>query len=289
MKPFTACPPTLFSSATRSLNRNQFKPNLGAHRATTVKMASSSASAPIDGMVIGVNPDNTLSSETLSSASKLLDQANDFPDLQSQWVAARGQASKPGQLRMLHPVSSSSSPQPALAAVSLGAQKPAPSTGPDTLPQPDVFLRNEMLERTRSAAAKGVKALRDLGAPSDASADKEKKLPTKRAIAVDGMYSPHAAAVGAHLGVFSFNHFKTRGGPEKAGYKLPTELKGGAQIEILPLQQGDPESLKDEGDELKQLIAAGGEGGVPQLSWKTGVAYAEAQNWARELKETPAK
>ncbi|KDN42980.1 putative cytosol aminopeptidase [Tilletiaria anomala UBC 951] len=237
-------------------------------------MSSSAASAPVDGVVIAIG-------QTGKPATQ--QQKYRVGDVSAQWAASRADSTKPGQLRVFHPFQASA---PTVAAVSLGTQRAAPSTAPDALPKPQTFLRNEMLERTRLAAAKGARALRDLGAPSaGAEEKKDKKQPTKRTIAIDGMYSPHAAAVGANLSLFTFNHFKTRGAPEKAGFNVPVELKGGQEIAVVPLQEGN---CNDEGDELKDVIAAGGDGGVPQLSWQTGEVYAQAQNWARELKETPA-
>ena len=76
----------------------------------------------------------------------------------AQWQRSRASSAKTGELRVLFP--SDSVP---IAAVALGEQKEAPKTGPDALPSANIFLRNENLERTRLAAAKGARALRDLG------------------------------------------------------------------------------------------------------------------------------
>ena len=247
----------------------------------------SASPAPIDGIVVGLSGDGK---PTLTAQDLKAHNLGDL-DVAAQFVRARGKASVAGSLKVLH--STTSDDAPAIAAVSLGVQKPAPSTAPDALPESkEIFLRNEMLERTRRAAAAGVRAIRDLGAPTttaDAakSSSSSKKEPTPRSIAVDPLYSAHAAAVGANLALFTFNHFKTRGGPEKAGHGLPANLQGGQQFSVVPLageaSSSKTEALKDE----KDPFAA--QGALPPLSWHTGEVYAQGQNWARELKETPAK
>ncbi len=256
---------------------------------------SSTSTPVVDGVVLAIGPDgkpyNTAAIEYATKANAIASSSSsgDLPaQLAAQWTASRAQASKPSQLRVFYPTSGSPADAPAIAAVSIGTQRPAPSTAPDALPEPSVYLRNELLERTRLAAAKGVRAIKDLGAPQPPTEGEKKTTPTPRAIAVDEMYSPHAAAVGANLALYHFNHFKTLGGVEKAGYKLDASLQGGAAIKAIPASDSQ-EGGKDEHDEL---LAAGagssGEAGIPQLSWKTGAVYAKAQNWARELKETPA-
>ncbi|PWN49111.1 hypothetical protein IE53DRAFT_318209 [Violaceomyces palustris] len=219
---------------------------------------SSSTTAAIDGLVVEIDSNGSSSVKTLDSSF-----------ISQQWKASRASSNKNGELRVFFPENA-----PPVAAVSLGEQKPAPLTAPDVLPEAKTFLRNEKLEWTRLAAAKGVKAIRDLG-----SASGEKDV--KRTVAVDSFYSPHAAASGAILGLWDVNHFKTRGKSHSWG--KPAELQGGKEIEVAPIQAAADEAgkkqLKDEGDEVK--------GAVP-LSWFTGEVYAKAQNWARELMETPA-
>lgn len=193
-------------------------------------------------------------------------------DITSQWKAARASTTKSGELRVFYPADAAP-----VAALSVGEQKKAPTTGPDFLPAESTYLRNERLEKTRLAAAKGVKAIRDLGAGPDDKGD----APVKRTIGLDSLGSPHAAATGAFLGLWNVNHFKTRG--KNPAWGKPADVQGGKEVDVAPLEGGADEAakkaLKDEGDEVK--------GSVP-LSWYTGEVYAKAQNWARELKETPA-
>lgn len=238
--------------------------------AATMSSSSPSTSANVDGIVLGIDP----------SGKPLAPTGDAIPsDISAQWAASRASAAKPGQLRVFY-----NAPAP-VAAVSLGEQRPAPTTAPDALPSvAETFLRNERLERTRLAAAKGARALRDQAAPLPAEGvDKSAPAP-RRTIAVDSMHSPHAAAVGAYLGLWSVNHFKTRG--PNARWGAEPALQGGRDIEVTPLaapgaEETAKKSLKDEGDTLKPAQ-------IP-LSWWTGEVYAKAQNWARELKETPAK
>jgi aminopeptidase len=195
-------------------------------------------------------------------------------DVAAQWSNARvADANKPGQVRVFYPLSSK---EAVVAAVSLqGQAKPAPQTAPDTVPAQDVYQRNEHLEQTRVAVAKGVRALREVAA-SSTETDAAKSANQPRTFAVDTFTSPHAAAVGAGLALWQVNHFRTRG--PRAAMNEDYALQGGRNIEVVPLSNGA--ALNDEGDELKSSK-------VP-LSWETGKVYAEAQNWSRELEETPA-
>ncbi|KAN0065120.1 hypothetical protein ACQY0O_001617 [Thecaphora frezii] len=217
-----------------------------------------SAASNLAGVVVGVDPSG-------SSTAKSV-------DVTAQWKTARANSAKHGALRVFYPENG-----PAVAAVSIGEQKKAPVTAPDFLPTESTYLRNERLECTRLAAAKGAKAIRDLGAGPDDKGD----APVKRTIGVDPMASPHAAATGANLALWTVNHFKTRGKTPAWG-KAP-ELQGGKEIEVTPLEGGADEAakkaLRDESDDVKSSVP---------LSWYTGEVYAKAQNWARELKETPA-
>ena len=139
-----------------------------------------------------------------------------------------------------------------------GDAKPAPASGPDTLPSPDTFLRNEHLEQTREAAAKGARALKEL--PLTAAEGEDEKAQPRRTIAVDSFTSPHAAATGALLSLWKVNHFKSKGAG--AAFEKEYELQGGREIRVQPLQGSDGAALKDEGDEVK--------GSTVPLSWTTG-------------------
>lgn len=221
-----------------------------------------------DGIVIGIRAGqvNEASQESL--------KAHSTSDIAQQWSNARiGDANKPGQLRIFYP---SKQNEPVIAAVSVqgGEVKPAPKTAPDTVPAAATWLRNEHLEQSRLAAAKGVRSLRDLPLADGKDAN------GRRTLAVDSFTSPHAAATGAGLALWRFNHFKSRG--VNAAFEKDYELQGGRNVEYVPLQSQDKDGaqLLDQGDEIKQST-------VP-LSWKTGHVYAEAQNWTRELAETPA-
>lgn len=234
----------------------------------------STMSAPLDGIVLGVSPDGAFPTAAAAHADAVA-------QAKASWTPSRADATKFGQLRVSYPDA-----ELAVASVSLGATKPAPTTAPDFLPAAPVYLRNEQLERTRLAAAKGAKALRDVGPPASAKVESEEgkpAAPIPRTFAIDTMQSAHAAAEGAHLSLFKFNNYKTLGGQGKAGYGLPVSQQSGREFSFIPLTGAE---TVDTGDELKDLIAAHS---VPQLSWKTGEVYAKAQNWARELKETPAK
>ncbi|WFC98816.1 hypothetical protein MYAM1_001548 [Malassezia yamatoensis] len=183
----------------------------------------------------------------------------------AQWKASRASASKPGDLRVLF--TEDSVP---IAAVSQGEQKPAPETQPDRPNGSDAFLQNERAEQTRLNAAKGVRALREF------STDQE------QTVEVDSFASAHAAAEGALLGLWSVNHFKTRG--SAPSWNKPAHLRGGKHITPVPLNgaqsDADKKKLQDPSDNL-------GETSTP-LSWYTGEVYARAQNWSRELQETAA-
>ncbi|KAK0543324.1 hypothetical protein OC846_006451 [Tilletia horrida] len=227
----------------------------------------------LDGIVVGITDQGSLGAQA-SSVPEASDAAK-------QWATARtanAKNAKPGLLRVFYPQTEDA---PVVAAVALGAQKPAPTTAPDTLPaSPDTFLRNERLERTRAAAAKGARALRD--ASTYASSE---ELPT-RTIAVDSMHSPHAAATGANLALWTVNHFKTKGAsPRSHAFNREDAFKGGKEIQVVPLEasSSSAKTLLDEGDELQGKIDP-----AHQLSWHTGEIYAQAQNYAREWAETPA-
>ena len=183
----------------------------------------------------------------------------------AQWKASRASSAKPGELRVLYPQDSVP-----VAAVALGEQNPAPTTAPDALPAEGIYLRNERREQSRLDAAKGVRALRDLGTDGEHTVD------------VDSFASPHAAAEGALLGLWSVNHFKTRGAAPS--WSKPSHLQGGRHITPQPLNgatsDAEKKKLVDEADELKDTASP--------LSWYTGEVYARAQNWSRELQETAA-
>ncbi|KAG8793993.1 hypothetical protein FRC12_000957 [Ceratobasidium sp. 428] len=95
-------------------------------------------------------------------------------------------------------------------------------------------------EPVRKAVAGGIKKLRDAGATS---------------VLVDVKDQHHAAAEGAYLGLFKFNHLKT------------AKNDAVPPVDVLP-----PSSSPSSGE----------------LNWDTGVTYAKAQNLARELMELPA-
>lgn len=230
-------------------------------------LSKMSTNAP-DGIVIGIR------ASQLNESSQQGLKAHSTSDIAQQWSNARiADPNKPGQLRVFYP---SKQDEPVIAAVSVqgGEVKPAPTTAPDTVPAASTWLRNEHLEQTRLAAAKGVRSLRDLPLASGKDANQRKTL------AIDSFTSPHAAATGAGLALWRFNHFKSRG--PNAAFEKEYDLQGGRNVDYVPLQSQDQEGaqLLDQGDELKQST-------VP-LSWKTGHVYAEAQNWTRELAETPA-
>lgn len=227
-----------------------------------------STTAPIDGIVVGVQAAKT-------SASSDVIQKFTSVNVPNQWASARTSGDEvAGQVRVFYPPSSQES---VVAAVSLPSNtKPAPANGPDKIASATTFLRNEQLEHTRTAAAKGVRALRGVPAASPNNGQSNEKQ--RRAFAVDQLQSPHAAATGAGLALWKLNHFKTRG--DGAAFDKEYDLQGGRDIDVVPLQGEDPAALLDQGDEVK--------GKTIPLSWQTGKVYAEAQNWARELKETPA-
>lgn len=221
-------------------------------------MSSSSTGNSLAGVVVGVDTNGASTAKNV--------------DVSAQWKASRASSSRANELRIFYPQDGAP-----VAAVSLGDQKPAPSTAPDLRPADKTFLRNEQLERVRLAAARGAKAIRDLGAGPEDKGD----APVQRTVRLDPMSSPHAAATGAHLGLWTVNHFKTRG--NNAAHGKDAALQGGKEIQVVPIDGAADETakkqLKDAGDEIPS---------VAPLSWYTGEVYAQAQNWARELKETPA-
>ncbi|KAL9940346.1 hypothetical protein V8E36_001051 [Tilletia maclaganii] len=234
------------------------------------------AAQPIDGVVVGISDAGSPTTQSFGSESLSADA------ISSQWAAARtanAKNARPGLLRVFYPQKEDG---PVVAAVSLGAQKSAPTTAPDALPaNADVFLRNERLERTRAAAGKGARALRDASTYNGVE-----ELP-RRTFAVDTMHSPHAAAEGANLALWTVNHFKTKGAsPRSHSFRRDADLKGGKEITVVPLgadTEDAQRSLLDAGDELQGKIDP-----AFQLSWNTGEIYAQAQNLAREWAETPA-
>lgn len=251
-------------------NRQPFSLSLVHSHGQRSIMASATRTPAVDGVVIAVR-----SGQPTASQDAL--KKHTSTDVAAQWSNARvGNASKPGQVRVFYP---STANEAVVAAVSMqGQPKPAPTTAPDTVPAANTYLRNEHLEQTRIAAAKGVRALRDLPAASSGAEHEEQGI-VRRAIAVDSFTSPHAAATGAGLALWRLNHFKTRG--NAAAFEQDYALQGGRNIEAVPLASGAEEAgLRDDGDEVRDTT-------VP-LSWQTGRVYAEAQNWARELLETPA-
>lgn len=229
---------------------------------------SSTTSKP-DGIVLLIDSNGKPISST-SSASSF-----DSASFESQWSNSRASSEKFGQLRTFYPQDAQS---PVITAVSLGRQKPAPTTASDKLPAANIYLRNELQERTRLAAAKGIKAVRDVG--SSVKKEKDSKAPTPRTIAVEPTSLPHASAVGAHLALWKCDLFKSKNGT----FGLDPQLQAGREIEVIPLG-GDSskeakQELKDENDEVKA---------DEKLSWWTGEVYAKAQNYARDVGETPAK
>ncbi|QRV90477.1 leucine aminopeptidase [Ceratobasidium sp. AG-Ba] len=96
-------------------------------------------------------------------------------------------------------------------------------------------------EPVRKAVAGGIKKLRDAGATT---------------VLVDAKDQHHAAAEGAHLGLFKFNHLKT--------------------------------SKNDAVPSITVLPPASASSSTGELNWETGIIYAQAQNLARELMELPA-
>lgn len=226
----------------------------------------SSAAASIDGVVVGIS-----GGKPAGTADELARVTS--VDIASQWAASRASNTKPGQLRVFYPAKPS---EPIVAAVSLaGDQKPAPTTAPDALPDAQTYLRNENLEWSRIATAKGAKALKEHGGVG-AEAEKEKassddsirsKL-IKRTIAVDSFASAHAAATGANLALWEVNHFKTKAA--HAAFGEPYDMQGGRDIEVVPLSGGrtreEKQKVLDHGDEVK--------GSSVPLSFFTGEVYA---------------
>ncbi|KAM0750484.1 hypothetical protein T439DRAFT_339873 [Meredithblackwellia eburnea MCA 4105] len=111
---------------------------------------------------------------------------------------------------------------------------------------------NASKETVRKNAAIAVHALKAAGSKS---------------FAIDTVDSPHSAAVGATLASFEWN------------LKTTSEAKAKLEpVEIKPLVEDSAATLESEN----------GKNGKLKLDWKTGVIYGQAQNLARELKETPA-
>ena len=107
-------------------------------------------------------------------------------------------------------------------------------------------------ELTRVSAAKGTLALKAAGS---------------KAFAVDPLYSAHAAAVGAELAAWSYTLKTTTDALEKA-----------EPVEITPLGEAVEPALESDKASSNRIA----------LDWATGKCYAEAQNTARTLMETPA-
>ncbi|WFD35047.1 hypothetical protein MCUN1_001895 [Malassezia cuniculi] len=214
--------------------------------------------APVFGKVVAIGAQGT--PEALQSDAQTAQQVS------SQWKASGASADKANEFRLLFPESGP------VAALAIGKQNGAPTTAPDALPSESDFLRDERLERSRLAAGKGVRAIRDLRGG----------VVEPFSVGVDSFSSPHAAATGANLGLWSVNHLKTRGA--LAAHGKETELQGGRHVTAVPIDGAETDAEKkklvDADDELKNT-------GTP-LSWWTGEVYARAQNWARELQELPS-
>ncbi|KAF8522571.1 cytosol aminopeptidase family, catalytic domain-containing protein [Hysterangium stoloniferum] len=95
-------------------------------------------------------------------------------------------------------------------------------------------------EAVRKAVASGIKQLRDAGAKN---------------VAIDASIEPHAAAVGATLGLYKFTTLRTK------------ESDKNPKVDFQPLSEPPKDS---------------------PLTWETGLVYASSQNVARELMELPA-
>ncbi|CAE6445284.1 unnamed protein product [Rhizoctonia solani] len=142
-----------------------------------------------------------------------------LPSIASLWQGSKPK-DKAGETRLFYNVDNEGR---LAAAVSLG-------TG----------SKSKTPEALKRAVGTGVKKLRDAGATS---------------VIVDGSPDLHAAAVGAHLALFKYNHLKT------------------AQKDAVPsVAVSPPTDATSSGD----------------LGWETGVIYAYSQNLSRELMETPA-
>ncbi|RUS34281.1 hypothetical protein BC938DRAFT_481474 [Jimgerdemannia flammicorona] len=155
-------------------------------------------------------------------------------------LSASGAKAKLGEVRVLYNIGGMKQ----VAVVGIGKREELEG-GKARKQLTEEELEGRVMERARIAAAIGAKTLRDQKAKN---------------IGIDVSISPHGAAEGARLGLYSFDKLKT-----------PSSRKQDVTIGAFsepPARTTLPSSST--------------------LAWDTGLAYASSQNLARSLMETPA-
>ncbi|KAJ3364039.1 bleomycin hydrolase [Allomyces javanicus] len=219
---------------------------------------SSSASAPppppeprIDGAVVGCYAGERPSLEHLTAAALAVNErAHHALFMQLEHSGFRGNA---GECRVLYPAVSALDHvgEPVLDEVPPRVAVVGLGKRPVGEEKQGEVV-DEAAERARRAAAIGVKALKDTGARTIAI---EPFLPTTP--------TDHARAEGAVLATYSFDHLKTKKAADRVrDAALPP-------LHFVPLDRdGRPATLSSD--------------------FKAGLIYAQAQNLARSLMESPA-
>jgi len=188
------------------------------------------------GVILPIKPDGTPFSSS-SKASALLSVSNDT--ISTLWKSSNPKP-RPGEVRLFYAQGENKDVTLALVGTGKVGQ----------------LYENELLERSRTVAAVGVKALRDVGCT-------DVQIETGAGDAAAGGLDAHAAAVAVQLALHKFD-WKT-GKADKAK-KVPVNAS----------QLSSAESKKSSG------------GSGKDLDWESGLAFSYSQNLARELMDTPA-
>jgi len=183
----------------------------------------------IKGLIIPVKPDGQSFAAGAASSNT--------GDIASLWKSSNAKP-RPGETRIFY--GQGGDKETVLALVGVG--------------KTERLSENELKERSRTVAAAGVKALRDVGCT-------EVEIETGSGHNNGGL-DAHAAAVGLQLALHRFD-WKTSSA-DKAK-KAPVSIS----------QAGSSSSSSETAD-------------AKTLSWKTGQIYSQCQNLARELQDTPA-
>ncbi|CAJ0745793.1 3523_t:CDS:10, partial [Entrophospora sp. SA101] len=216
-----------------------------------------------DGIVLGVFKDGTLC-QTVSGSNQL---PEDFLQIIKQKLEYSGcSKGRLGECKVLHGIDkfdagAGDNLRKKIAIVGLGKKRYFNTCVNDQ-------ELAEVLEIARNAAAIGVRSLREKNAKN---------------ILVDVMTNEHGAAEGAVLGLYYYDTLKSA-----KNQKSP--------VKITPLGSKSTSTSTSYSSSLttsflpssSSITTATTVGAAKDLTWETGIIYAEAQNFTRTLMETPA-
>jgi aminopeptidase len=188
---------------------------------------STTKSSTVTDVFISLNPAESLATSENSTKNEIA----------KLWAGSKANIEKAGETRVFYDLQGKT-----VAVVSTGKVSDKGSVQ---------VVENRLKEVSRRTAALGLLSL---------------KGQSSTRMAIDPVYSPHAAAVGSHLASWVWN------------LKSTTSAK--ALLE--------PVEIECLGSQTAELSSEKAHQGRIALDWNTGTIYAKAQNMARELMETPA-